>query len=153
MTAARATVSTVSIRECDAADADALAALSGQLGYPSTTAQVAARFVALATRPDWGAYVAELDERIAGSVFVHAVFSLQRDPCAEIGGLIVDEDHRNRRIGEALVAAAEDWARQGGYTEMIVHSNVSRLDAHRFYQRLGYTTPKAQQYFHKELAR
>ncbi len=143
----------VPIRVGNAADADALAALSGQLGYPSTAAQIAARFAALATRADWSAFVAELDGQIVGSVFVHAVFSLQRDPCAEIGGLIVDEHHRNRHIGEALVVAAEGWAREQGYAEMVVHSNVIRADAHRFYRRLGYTTPKAQQYFHKELAR
>jgi len=66
--------------------------------------------------------------------------------------LVVDERHRNRRIGEALVSAAEAWARQQGYSAMIVHSNVIRTDAHRFYGRLGYDTVKAQQYFHKELA-
>ncbi len=143
----------IRVRVGTAADADALATLSGQLGYPSTPAQIAARFAALATQPDWAAYVAELDGEIVGSVFVHAVFSLQRDPCAEIGGLIVDEQYRNRHVGEALVAAAEGWAREQGYAAMIVHSNVIRTDAHRFYKRLGYTTPKAQQYFQKELAR
>lgn len=53
----------IRVRVGTAADADALATLSGQLGYPSTLAQIAARFAALATRPDWAAYVAELDGR------------------------------------------------------------------------------------------
>ncbi len=139
------------IRRGTDADAAAIAELSRQLGYPSTPAQVAARFAALAERSDWVAYVAELDGQIVGSIFVTSVMSLQRDPCAEIGGLVVDERRRNRRVGEALVAAAEAWTRQQGYSAIIVHSNVIRTDAHRFYGRLGYDTVKAQQYFHKEL--
>lgn len=139
------------VRQSTDADVVALAELSRQLGYPSTPAQVAARFAALATRTDWVAYVAELGGQIIGSVFVTSSMSLQRDPCAEIGGLVVDEHYRNRRVGEALVAAAEAWARQQGYPAMVVHSNVIRTDAHRFYGRLGYGIVKAQQYFHKEL--
>lgn len=139
----------VTIRPATIADADVIAALSGQLGYPSTPDDVRARFAALAAVPGWMVAVAVVEGRVVGSVFVHAVYSLQRDPCAEIGGLVVDEGHRGRRVGETLVVAAEAWARAQGFAEMIVHSNVIRADAHRFYLRLGYGIVKAQQYFRK----
>lgn len=143
---------TAQIRPGTVADADALADLSGQLGYPSMAGQVRERFAALDRGGVWTVLVAEIAGRVVGSISCHGVYSLQRDPCAEIGGLIVDADHRNLRIGEQLVAAAEAWARGQGFTEMIVHSNIIRADAHRFYGRLGYGIVKAQQYFRKEIA-
>lgn len=143
---------TVEIRPGIVADAEAIADLSGQLGYPSTAAQVRERFAVLDRGGAYGVAVAAVAGRVVGFVLCHGVYSLQRDPCAEIGGLIVDADHRNMRIGERLVAAAEAWARVHGFREMIVHSNVIRADAHRFYGRLGYGVVKAQQYFRKEIA-
>ncbi len=142
----------VQTRPGTAADAEVIAVLSGQLGYPSTAAQVRERFAALDRGGTWAVMVATVGGNVVGCISCHGVYSLQRDPCAEIGGLIVDADHRGRRIGERLVAAAEAWAVARGFTEMIVHSNVLRADAHRFYGRLGYGIVKAQQYFRKEIA-
>ena len=142
---------TVQIRPGSVADAEAIADLSGQLGYPSTAAQVRERFALMERGGAFAVSLAEVGGRVVGFVICHGVYSLQRDPCGEIGGLIVDADHRNLRIGEHLVAAAEAWARAQGFSEMIVHSNVIRADAHRFYGRLGYGIVKAQQYFRKEM--
>jgi GNAT superfamily N-acetyltransferase len=141
----------VRIRPATPDDAEAIARLNGQLGYPSTAAQVRARFAALDRGPVWMLALAEVDAAIVGYVTCRGVYTIQRDPCAELGGLIVDERYRGRRIGELLVAAAEAWARENGFPAIIVHSNVVRTDAHRFYQRLGYSTVKAQQYFRKEI--
>ena len=140
------------IRPSTATDAEAIANLSGQLGYPSTPVQVRERFAVLDRGGIWTVLVAEVGGQVVGCISCHGVYSLQRDPCAEIGGLIVDADHRGQRIGEQLVAAAEAWARTQGFGEMVVHSNVIRADAHRFYGRLGYEIVKAQQYFRKEIA-
>ncbi len=141
----------VQIRPATPDDAEEIARLSGQLGYPSTVAQVRARFAALDQGSVWMLALAEVGEAIVGYVTCRGIYTIQRDPCAELGGLIVDERYRGRRIGELLVAAAEAWARENGFPTIIVHSNVLRTDAHRFYQRLGYAIVKAQQYFHKEI--
>ncbi len=146
-----ATTQGVRIRPATLDDAEAIARLSGQLGYPSTVAQVRERFAALDRVPAWMLAVAEAGGMVVGYVICRGIYTIQRDPCAEIGGLVVDETYRGRRIGELLVAAAEAWAGENGFPTIIVHSNVIRADAHRFYQRLGYEIVKAQQYFHKEI--
>ena len=52
--------------------------------------------------------------------------------------IVVDEADRNRGIGSALVAAAEDWFIDRHVISIIINSGTHRSDAHRFYQRLGY---------------
>ena len=145
------TVTEARIRPATLDDAEAIARLSGQLGYPSTAAQVWERFAALDRGPAWLLAVAVVDGAVVGYIIGRSIYTIQRDPMAEIGGLVVDEGYRGRRIGERLVAEAEAWAREQGFASMIVHSNMLRADAHRFYQRCGYASVKAQQYFSKAI--
>lgn len=143
----------VVIRPAEPADAEALAHLSGQLGYPVSAEEAAERLRQLQILPEWqAALVAVLPEgQVAGWVQVHRVVFLGGAPFAEIGGLVVDEQHRRMGIGHALVQAAEDWARRHGMTDVSVRSNIIRKGAHAFYQRLGYRLVKTQHTFHKEL--
>jgi GNAT superfamily N-acetyltransferase len=45
---------------------------------------------------------------------------------------------RGRRIGEQMMAWAMDEARRRGCANMELLSHGSRIDAHRFYERLGF---------------
>ena len=145
------------IRPMTAGDAGEVAALCGQLGYPSTSAQVAHRFGLLAERPESAIFVAEDEddeaevERIAGFIHVQGRLAVESDPRAEIAGLVVDEARRGAGVGQALVAAAEGWAAERGYDEVTLHSNVARERAHRFYQSLGYAITKSSHLFRKAL--
>lgn len=146
------------IRSMTAGDAGEIAALCGQLGYPSTPAQVAHRFGLLAERPESAVFVAEdgdedeeTAERIAGFVHVQGRLTVESDPRAEIAGLVVDEARRGVGVGRALVAAAERWAAERGYDEVTLRSNVARERAHRFYQSLGYAITKSSHMFRKAL--
>ncbi len=56
------------------------------------------------------------------------------------------------RIGEALMRRVEQWARDAGYREMRLRSNVIRSGAHAFYRRIGYSTTKTSHIFWKALA-
>lgn len=49
----------------------------------------------------------------------------------------VHPDWQRRGVGQALVAASEDWARRQGYRVMELHA---RTVAVPFYERLGYAT-------------
>jgi GNAT superfamily N-acetyltransferase len=51
--------------------------------------------------------------------------------------LAVDPAHRSQGIGARLLAAAREWAREGGATHLELDSAESRTDAHRFYEREG----------------
>ncbi|WP_028716840.1 GNAT family N-acetyltransferase [Paracoccus sp. J39] len=58
---------------------------------------------------------------------------------AQIEGVRVRPDLRGRRVGEALIRDAEARARAAGCRLLQFTTNRSRADAHRFYDRLGFT--------------
>lgn len=58
---------------------------------------------------------------------------------AEIVELCVDEQYRNMGIGTELLKYAENVSIQSGCVMMDITTNRKRTDAHRFYERNGYT--------------
>ena len=140
------------IRIAQAEDASAIARLAGQLGYPSTVRDIEQRLetvfedkdniVLVATKPEGG---------IAGWIHVAVTVFIEEDTIAEIGGLVVDEGNRSAGIGQALLQAAEDWAKERGIRTLRVHSNVLRERAHVFYERHGFKVEKQQKVFVKRL--
>jgi GNAT superfamily N-acetyltransferase len=66
---------------------------------------------------------------------------------AELVALVVDEGHRGRGVGAALVDAAADWAANQGYPTLRVRSNIVRERTHAFYERRGFTHSKTQHVF------
>ena len=58
---------------------------------------------------------------------------------AQVEGVRVRADQRGRGLGEALMQDAESRARAAGCALLQLTTNRSRGDAHRFYDRLGFT--------------
>lgn len=140
------------IRSLQREDAGQIAPLCGQLGYPATSEQVDRRLARVLRTPRHALLGAvDDDDAILGWVHVDASELLVWDPYAEICSLVVDARVRGRGIGRALVAAAEAWASDRGFTVVRVRSNVIRSDAHRFYEQLGYERVKTQHTLAKTL--
>ena len=139
------------IREINGADAAAVAALSGELGYPVSTDAMRKRIESLAEQADRAVYVACLGGEVVGWIDVGVTQHLQSEPRAEIGGLVVSSEARNAGIGRRLVQRAEEWARDRGLTSMVVRSQIAREGAHRFYLREGYERTKTSAVFTKRL--
>lgn len=59
--------------------------------------------------------------------------------CAELESVHVREDRRSRGIGGALVEAAAARAAAAGCYRVQLTSNRVRADAHRFYERHGFS--------------
>lgn len=57
---------------------------------------------------------------------------------AVLDAVQVRADRRSHGIGAAMVAFAESQARAQGARTLALSSNKTRVDAHRFYERLGY---------------
>lgn len=140
------------IRMAHAADHIRMAELAGQLSYPSTPEEIARRLQVLQRTADAAVFVAELETgEIAGWIAVFVYRTVEADARAEVSGLVVDERFRSQRVGEHLLARAEEWGRENGCQAIGLRSNVIRERAHAFYERHGYTHVKTQKAFRKQL--
>ncbi len=135
------------IRSATGDDARAIAALSGELGYPTRAEDVARRRLAMAAAEGHAVYVAEAGGSVLGWIHVFGALRLESEPFAELGGMVVAEAHRGRGIGRQLIERASLWAREGGFTALRVRTRAERAAAHRFYQRVGFRRVKTQQVF------
>jgi GNAT superfamily N-acetyltransferase len=147
-----AKIEAVKIRRVKQTDAARIAALSGQLGYPTTTKEMSARLKRAVGAKGGACFVAETKEGgVIGWVHVSVTPLLEVERRAEINGLVVDEKVRSRGAGASLLQAAERWARKMRSSGMSVRSNVIRDRAHGFYLKQGYEHYKTQKAFRKKL--
>jgi GNAT superfamily N-acetyltransferase len=127
----------VTVRDAARGDAEAVARLLGQLGYPAEPDAVAARLERLAIVGD-RVVVAEADEEVVGLAQLQVTPTIEYErPAAKIGALVVDEAHRGQGVGRTLVAALEEEARTRGCVLMFLTTSAHRGDAHEFYRRVG----------------
>jgi GNAT superfamily N-acetyltransferase len=136
----------------DAGDAERIASLSGELGYPAGVADVAARLRRLEKSDRDCVFVAVTGERLIGWIHAARRELLESDPGCEILGLVVDRAARRRGTGRSLLSAAERWARRRNLTVITVRSNVTRQESHPFYEQLGFARTKTQHVYRKPLA-
>jgi len=124
-------------REARPDDAEALAALLTELGYPTEGKDVTERLPPMQAAGEVP-LVAEEGE-LLGCIGWHVMQVIHRPyPVGRITMLIVAAECRGRGVGRALVEAAEARLEQLGCLMVEVTSNVALADAHLFYQRLGY---------------
>lgn len=141
----------VLIRPAGEADLDALAVLSGELGYPVSPAELLPRLRSVLERPDHRLLVAQAADAVVGWAHGLMRYMLEEPPHAFVGGLVVKDGQRGQHIGEQLMQALEAWARSLGANEVHVYSNVIRERAHRFYVRVGYEHFKTSKVFRKKV--
>jgi ribosomal protein S18 acetylase RimI-like enzyme len=135
------------IRPCRLADAQAVAELATELGYPTDAEQAASRLAWLLDRAEDVILAAEDDGAVVGWLHAREVHLLESEPFGEIAGLVVAAPRRREGFGKALVQAALAWAAERGLATVRVRSNVARTDTHRWYQAAGFTVLKAQAVF------
>lgn len=146
----------ITVRRPEPRDYARMAALSGELGYPSNERDLAARLAALGDERNYAVFVAESTDgedaaRVAGWIGVYLFRAVEVATFAEISGLVVGAEVRSRGVGRRLVAAAEAWARERGCEVLSVRCNVIRERAHGFYAANGFEHVKTQKTFRKRL--
>jgi len=94
----------------------------------------------IAADPNSTLYVARLGERVVGTfqLFVVRQLAHRGGRVAQIESVHVASDVRRRGIGEAMMRFACEEARRHGCHRVQLTSNKRRVDAHRFYERLGF---------------
>jgi GNAT superfamily N-acetyltransferase len=130
----------LTVRDATLADADRLAALITELGYPTTPDQMAARLTRILADSDYATFVACDGATIAGAIGTRTGPLYEFDePYGQIMVLVVADGHRRTGTGALLLGAAEaHFARQGVRFSVVTSAN-RRADAHAFYEKHGYT--------------
>lgn len=94
-------------------------------------------------------FVFERDGEVIGYIHGSPYELLYSDSLVNVLGLVVREKDRNQGIGGQLIERLEQWAKDKGCSGMKLLSHPSRIHAHRFYERRGYTFTKDQKNYIK----
>jgi GNAT superfamily N-acetyltransferase len=141
------------LRGVSAEDAEAVAKLSGELGYETSTSEMKARLEGMLPLPDDHlVLVACLWNEVVGWMEAEVVRHLQSSPHTLITGLVVKEGVRSLGVGKRLCTEAERWSQRRGVSLLRVTSRMTRERAHRFYLREGFVQTKTSAVFEKVLS-
>jgi GNAT superfamily N-acetyltransferase len=130
----------VIIRRAAPQDAELMAYLCHQLGYPAEEQHIQQRLTVVMSSNDHAVFVAEQAGLSLGWVHVFRCHLLHTAPEAQIGGLIIDATVRRSGVGQRLMQAAEQWAQAQDCWAVYLRSHIERQDAHQFYHKIGYET-------------
>lgn len=104
--------------------------------YEALAAGILADFVKSYDPAREAAWIAEIDGRIVGSIFLVAS---DKPGVAKLRLLYVEPDTRGRGVGAALVSACIERARAVGYDTLVLWTNSVLTSARRIYERAGFT--------------
>lgn len=141
---------TAILRPAVADDADRIAALFTDEGYPSGPTDVRERLDRFAS-PHSRVVVADVSGEIVGFVAVHALPRFEHsDRVLRVMALVVDAGVRERGVGHLLMDEAEQIGRELGAAFIEVTGGHHRPEARHLYESLGYD-PNVAAYFRKRL--
>jgi ribosomal protein S18 acetylase RimI-like enzyme len=144
------TDATLTIRPAAATDAEAIAALFTDEGYPAGPSDIVERLTRFSSEHSQ-VVVAEHEGVVLGFIAVHALPRFEHDDrILRVLALVVDAGARERGVGRSLMAEAERIATELGAAFVEVTSGHHRPDARRLYESLGYDASIAA-YFRKKL--
>lgn len=116
-----------------------LAQLSGRLADPEV---MAAKMKKIAKNEDAFLLVAEDKDTgdLLGSLFGLCFEDVCGDcrPILMIENVVTDDKVRRTGVGRKMFACIENWAREKACHYVILVSAMHRLEAHRFYEAIGY---------------
>jgi GNAT superfamily N-acetyltransferase len=127
------------LRAASPDDAQRVAALLDQLGYPATVAEVTARLARLESDPAAWVLVAHDGERLLGLAAAHLRANLERDaPTCRLTALVVDAPARGRGVGRTLLEAVTAEAERQGCERVEVTLRPEREAAEALYRSAGF---------------
>ena len=128
----------LSIRPATPADADTIASLFTDEGYPAGPSDIVERLGRFASVHSQ-VLVAEHDGAILGFIAIHAMPRFEHDDrIMRILALVVDAGARERGVGRGLMAEAERIATELGAAFIEITAGHHRPEARHLYESLGY---------------
>lgn len=128
----------INLRAASADDAERIAALFTDEGYPSGPSDIIERLARFDSE-DSKVIVADAGGEVLGFAAVHALPRFEHsDRIIRVMALVVDPGERGRGIGRLLMEEAERLGRELGAAFAEVTAGRHRPDAQRLYEELGY---------------
>ena len=127
-------------RHATLADAEPIASLLTELGYASAAADVVDRVQRSPYSGTSWLLLAQSENDVVGLVSAELVpYFPNGSTVCRVTALVVAARYRHQHLGEKLLARAAEFARERGCSGIELTSAHYRLDAHRFYERLGFS--------------
>ena len=127
------------IRAAVMSDAPQLAALMTQLGYPTQAKEMRARLRSIFLDNGFRTFVATDDEQIVAMAGTSEQASYEHgDRTGRIVAMVVSDNARRKGVGRQLMRAVEKSFRRRGVRRIVLDARPERVEAHQFYQALGY---------------
>ena len=128
------------LRSASLVDADDVAALLSEMGYPCDVDDAARRISAIVDNDRQALVVARCDGVVCGLLALDFMYYLPLGTTTcRITALVVRNDAQGRGLGRRLLKEAERRARFGGAARLEITSGSQRSDAHAFYKACGYS--------------
>ena len=127
------------IRDAELNDAPELAVLMCELGYQTDRTEMETRLELILLNPAYKTFVVIMDGSVCGKIGTLTYPSYEHnDASGRILALVTSSRARRRGIGRALIATAEKDFAQRGIRRVSLDTRLTREDAYKFYQLLGY---------------
>ncbi|MCD9031692.1 GNAT family N-acetyltransferase [Luteimonas sp. Y-2-2-4F] len=128
------------LRSASLVDADDVAALLSEMGYPCDVHDAAQRIRAIIDNDRQALVVARCGGEVCGLLALDFMYYLPLGTTTcRITALVVRNDAQGRGLGRQLLREAERRARFGGAARLEITSGSQRTDAHAFYKACGYS--------------
>ena len=127
------------LRSAMIADADDVARLLSELGYPCEVDDAVERIDAIAGNDRQALVLARRDGAVCGLIALDFMYYLPLGTITcRVTALVVTPTAQGLGIGRQLLKEAERRARSGGASRIELTSGSQRTEAHAFYRACGY---------------
>lgn len=115
--------------------------IRNELGYTNLDFnKLTNRFQRMKQNQDYFILVAKDADAVVGFIGICKGIAFELDgEYIRIIALAVNTDYQHNGIGAQLIRYAEGYAIEQGIHYILVNSGLQRMDAHRFYEKNGYT--------------
>ena len=128
------------LRSAMPADADDVARLLTEMGYPCDIDEALERIGAIIDNDRQALIVARRDGAVCGLIALDFMYYLPLGTTTcRVNALVVTSTAQGLGIGRALLKEAERRARMGGAARIELASGSQRTEAHAFYRACGYS--------------
>jgi len=128
------------LRSASAIDADDVAALLSEMGYPCSTSEARERIRLIGGNDRQALVLARSGGRVCGLIALDFMYYLPLgSTTCRITALVVTSESQGNGLGRQLLKEAERRARFAGAARLELTSGSQRADAHAFYKACGFS--------------